>query len=53
MWMFFIANEHYAMLKSYGGMYSLHAPDHVLKYVPTHVLDHLYTNQNLGPETES
>lgn len=33
-------------------MYSLHALNHVLKYVPTRVLDHLHTNQNLGPETE-
>ena len=33
-------------------MYSLHALNHVLKYVPTHVLDHLHTNQNSGPETE-
>ena len=33
-------------------IYSLHALNHVLKYVPTQVLDHLHTNQNSGPETE-
>jgi len=30
-------------------MYSLHASDHVLKYVPTQVLDHLHTNQTQDP----
>jgi len=34
-------------------MYSLHAPNHVLKYVPTQVLNDLHTNQNSGPEAES
>ena len=34
-------------------MYSLHALNHVLKYVPTQVLDHLHTNKNSGPEAES
>jgi len=34
-------------------IYSLHALNHVLKYVPTQVLDHLHTNQNSGPESES
>ena len=33
-------------------MYSLHALNHVLKYVPTRILERLYTNRNLGPETE-
>ena len=33
-------------------MYSLHALNHVLKYVPIRVLERLHTNRNLGPETE-
>jgi len=34
-------------------MYSLHALNHVLKYVPTQVLDRLHTTQNSGPGTNS
>jgi len=34
-------------------MYSLHALNHVLKYVPIQVLDHLHTNQNSGPRPSS
>jgi len=34
-------------------MYSLHALNHVLKYVSTQVLDHFHTNKNSAPEAES